>query len=477
MKKRFMPTVAAFVILLGLLVYANYYETEEILLPGVQKPVSMLECSEDAIRSITWKNTSEAELKLTFSNGESRIVAPAEYRSDEDEATGLLKHFAQLRSELIIAENATDTSAFGITASSPVVIVETASKTTRLTLGDKTEVGGSYYMVRQDDPRVFMVPGYISGSFAKQIGDLRDRRFFYEDFGQVVEISISSANQAIVLKQASATTDWLIESPVSLPADGVVVAQLLKNIHDLRVSRFVEDAPDDPAGYGFASPSLKIAIVNKEGREFVLEAGEMSGVDTYVRVGGSAAIHAADTTAVGNLRFDTDDLREKLLPVPPLAEITTITLADATGSLRLEQKASAWMLGVQKITAGDVHEFVNALATARVNSFERTRDAARLAGYGLQAEEKCRLIEIKGSSASLRLLLGNRKGATLSLLAGDELVDISAELDEAFTTFINRLRRPVETGETVMGEPASDNQSQADIASESSAKNEVNGTP
>ena len=156
-----------FIVLALLLVYANYFETEEKLPPGVQKPVSILGCSDKDIVSLTWRNGAEAELKVKYGKEGSRIVSPADYPVDHGEAEGLLKHFSELRSELISVENATDTAPYGIDASSPVVLVETATQTVQLTLGAKTEVGGSYYLVRQGDPRVFMVPGYIKGSFAR----------------------------------------------------------------------------------------------------------------------------------------------------------------------------------------------------------------------------------------------------------------------------------------------------------------------
>ncbi|MDD3148600.1 MAG: DUF4340 domain-containing protein, partial [Candidatus Riflebacteria bacterium] len=248
MKKRFMPTLIAFIVLAFLLVYANYYETDEILPPGVQKPLSILNCSASDIRSITWKKPGEADLKVVFTASESKIVSPAEFRTDDNEAQGLLKHFSELKSELVIAENATDTTAYGINENSPVVVIETSSQTSHLTLGFKTEVGGSYYLKNQADPRVFMVPGYISGSFARRLEDLRDRRFFVDDFGQVVEISMSINGQPLHLKQSESMTEWRIESPVSLPADGVAVAQLLQNMLNLRVSRFVEDRSEDPEG-------------------------------------------------------------------------------------------------------------------------------------------------------------------------------------------------------------------------------------
>ncbi len=454
MIKRLMPTIGAFIALIVLLVYANYYETDEILLPGVQKPLSMLDCGENDIRSLTWKSDSESELKIVYNAGGSQIVSPGEYRSDKNEAEGLLKHFAELKSELIIAENATDSRPFGIDASAPVVLIETATRTLALTLGSKTEVGGSYYLARQGDPRIYMVPGYIKGAFNKQLADLRDRQFFNEDFGQVVSFIISTGSDTICLKQAESLSEWKIESPVSLSADGEVVAAFLQNVRNLRVSRFVEDRPEDPAGYGFASPNLKIVINNREGRQFVVEVGEMSGVDTYVRAGDLVAIHAAATADINDLRLAVKDLREKHLQVPVLEDLTEISVSDATGSITLEKKQSGWMIGVQKIADTDVKDFINALGRARINDFVDADQPEKKKDYGIDVIERCRSVELTAGPETIHFWLGNRKGASLIIKTDNEVADISAELDDAFVEFLNRLRRPSEEGKSVVsGDP------------------------
>lgn len=446
-KKRFLPTLGAFIVLALLLVYANYFETEEKLPPGVQKPVPILGCSDKDIVALTWKNGNEAELKVKYGKEGSRIISPADYPTDQGEAEGLLKHFSELKSELIIAENATDTTPYGIDASSPVVLVETATQTAQLTLGSKTEVGGSYYLVRQGDPRVFMVPGYIKGSFAKSLADLRDKRLFSEEFGQVNRLVIEDADGRVELRQNESLSGWEIVAPASYPADGVAVAQLLENLRNLKVSRFVEDKPEDAVGYGFAPYRAKILVANRDNREFAIETGEMSGVDSYVRVSGSVAVHAVLTSELHGVLVDLNGLREKHLDVPTLESLKEIRVADASGSLTLECKENGWMLGAQKIADSDVKDFVNSLGRTRVNSFAKPEN---LEEYGLKDSEKARSIELVSDRDNLKILVGTRKGASLSLLMHDELIDINAEADEAFNQFMHRLRRSPEDVKNVV---------------------------
>lgn len=451
MKKRFAPTLVAFVTLALLLVYANYYETDEILAPGTQKPLPVLNFKTDDIRSISWKTGDHLELKIVYADGFCKITVPAEFRCDASEADGLLKHFVELKSELIVAENATDTASFGIDADAPVVVIETATETTELKLGMKSAVGNSYYLVKSGDPRVFMVPAYIKGSFSRTLEDIRDRQLFTEDFGQVAAITLESQDGKIELRQNESLSDWRIESPVSLPADGVVIAELLQNLRNIRISRFVEDQPETIEIYGLNRPSLKIQVIAGESREFEFEAGEMSGVETFVRASGSQAVHAVQTSIINDLRLRLTDLREKFLQIPALADITEMTVTDATGSITIEKKDTGWMVGVQKIEDNIIKDFINSLGRSRVNSFE---NAEKLEDYGLNDREKCRSIELRTDSEKINVWLGMRKGASLSLLVKNELVDISAELDDAFVAFMRRLRRSPEEVKVLVAEPS-----------------------
>ena len=451
MKKRFLPTLGAFIALVLLLVYANYFEVEEKLPPGVQKPVPIIGCTDKDIVSLTWKNGGEAELKVKYGKEGSRIISPADYPADQGEAEGLLKHFSELKSELIIAGNATDTAPYGINASSPVVLVETATQTVQLLLGSKTEVGGSYYLVRQGDPRVFMVPGYIKGSFAKSLADLRDKRLFTEEFGQVSRIVIEDAEGKVELRQNESLSGWEIVAPAPYTADGVAVAQLLENLRNLKISRFVEDKPEDAAGYGFSPYRARILVANSYNREFAIETGEMSGVETYVRVAGSEPVNAVLTGELHGVMVDLNGLREKHLDIPSLDSLKEMTVADASGSITLERKESGWLVGARKIADSDVKDFVGSLGRTRVNSFASPEN---LEEYGLKDAGKTGNIELVSNNGKVKILVGDRKGASLSLLMHDELIDINAEADDAFRLFMHRLRRsPEEVRNVVIETP------------------------
>ncbi|OGK10998.1 MAG: hypothetical protein A2W80_01285 [Candidatus Riflebacteria bacterium GWC2_50_8] len=465
MIKRFIPTAVALLILLTLLVYANYFETSDILQPGAQKPEPILGCSAGEITAITWKRPGDESIKLVIASESSKLVLPGELASDKNEADGLLRHFAELKYEMVVAENASDTSGYGIDSDSPTVIIEAGNRSWEIYLGSKSEIGGSYYLAKKDDPRVFIVPGYIRGDFAKSLDDLRDRRWFAEDFGQVDRINITTPESAVELRLGESFSEWFVDQPASYSADGVAVAEIIERLRNLKISRFVDDNPAENEDYGFADPGLVITLSNREGRVFSLETGETAGTETYVRRPGIKPIHASLNSELNELKRNANDLREKYLVMPRHDHISELTVADASASITIERKENQWLIGDQVVADADIKAFLSALGQSRIFSFGKLE---KLEEHGLHVKEKCRYIDIKDPDQPLTLWLGVKQGINLSVMDRKELMLISAEVDDALKLLMRRIRS--EQQKTVIV-PQNATATESSGARESSQKN------
>ena len=165
MKKKFIPTIIAFVIFVILAIYSNYNEVDEILKPGEVKSVSILGFNEDSIKSISFGKNGKFDIKVELSSPTSRIVEPSQYPCDDAESYGVARHFVELKSEYMFENIATDSTQYGIGTDSPSIKFETATQTVELTLGNQIPTGNSLYLFKKNDPHIYIVPAYIKGSF------------------------------------------------------------------------------------------------------------------------------------------------------------------------------------------------------------------------------------------------------------------------------------------------------------------------
>lgn len=435
MKKRFIPTIIALVVLILLVVYANEYETEEILEPGEVKPVSIMGCSENDIKAISFGNNNTYNIKIIFDNETSKIVVPSEYACDYAEAFGIARQFAELESEHYFSGNATDTSVYGFSKNAPMVKLETASGAVELTLGSKVAIGNSFYLKKDNDSLVYIVPAHIKGSFYKALEDLRDRALYSEDFGKVTEITYKSASDSFKLILDSKNSEWMI-ADTKYSADNLETANLINNMRNLRISSFVDSTDVNSEEFEINVPTLHITMTNENGKVYELKAGALKGTETFVTVDGNI-VQKTNTTKLNELRISFNDIRDKYLDMLPLSEISEIEVKDATGTVKIQKIKNAWLIDDIKISEADVKDFVNSLARAKIIEYT-TKDFAKEAG--LADESNCPYIIIKGNDKANKYLIGDTKGASTFIMNEEELIQINSELETSFKKFMYRIR-------------------------------------
>jgi hypothetical protein len=438
MKKRLQPTLIAFIILIILLVYANYYEVDEILPPGMEKPQQIIPFPAEKIDLIAWQKSSSEALKVVRKNAVFKIVEPGEFEVEPLELDGITRHFAELKSEMVVAENATDTSAFGIDENSPRVKLAAGPDSVELFLGSKSPVGGSFYLSRDDRKTVFLVPGYIRGDFFKTIQDLRKRAVFADSFGNVMRIEISEGVQKLVLEKRDAI-EWFLVEPEDTPADAEAIAGLIQALQTLKISRFVQDNPEKPEEWGFASPPFKISMINNSGQEFSIETGEFAGTETYFRRNEEKAIHAILNSDLQNLKKSFNDLRSKSLPDLQPSKITQIELKEATSTFLLELKDQNWVCNGKVVEKPLIESFFSFYEGARVAMFiEET--AEQLNKNGLANLPACDSFSISYDGDARQFVMGSVEGINLALLHAGEILVVKSDLQSSFKKLLKSLR-------------------------------------
>ena len=435
MKKRFIPTIIAIILLVVLGLYANKYEVDEIKTPEEEKAVDILDFYDSDIKYISFGKGGNYNIKIELASPSAKILVPTPYRCDNAEAYGIARHFAELKSEYLFTENATDTSQFGITSESPSVKIETATKTVELTLGSKVPVSTSLYLKKKDDPSIYIVPAHIKGSFEKTLEDLRDRALYYEDFGNCEHIDYTCGTQTFSLAYNKNDMEWVIEN-TKYYADNVQIANLINNMRNLRISKFEDGNILNEDKYSFLIPSLKISVKNDKGKTYELKAANIQGSDIFVS-SNNTIVQLANNRKVDELRLTLNDVRSKFLDLIPFTKVNEVEATDATGTVKVVKKDNKWLYGETNIKEQDVKDLLNAMSRSKVNEYSEKQN---LDVVGLDNIEKCSKITLKSEDKVLNFWLGEVKGSALFMMNEEEVIQISSELSDGFKKFILRVR-------------------------------------
>lgn len=173
--------------------------------------------------------------------------------------------------------------------------------------------------------------------------------------GTAVPWSAFSVSNATCAVRAERSSDgrWNLVGADAAPAASAVVSLVLDTVANARVldrvtARQRASRELSAADFGFGPPRASVRLERTGAAPVLVEfGGETPGGDAvFVRVDGSADYYAVDRAALDALPASADELRDRILFVPPGREIVSLSIRDRErGEIRLEAGAGGrWSL-------------------------------------------------------------------------------------------------------------------------------------
>lgn len=434
-KKQLLPTFIAVIVLIILAVYANYYETDDLLMPGTTAPEKLVNADFDEIRSVEFLSGESKGLKMIKEKGETaRISSPKDYLADPTLSGKILSSLANLESVFLIATDTNNAYVYGFNASSTIISVVTDNETSELTIGDKMPVGNAYYMIKSGINKIYAVAGRIKDVFDVKLDDLRDKKFFEEYLDNIISLDYINKDLNATLTSLD-SNNWNLNTPIKYKASSPKVLTLIDNMQNLKIVRFIEDEANDLSLYGLDKPTLKIKIKNKEGKERTLKAGFNQGDEVYICADNNT-VHAASKSDVDAIRLSLNDLRDKHLDIPSITNIKEISVNDASGTINLVCNNDKWKIGEDFVDNEKVKSFIKELSEILVERYEELNELDKK-GFGNY--DICPFIEIKTNDTINKIYIGSKLSYTW-LSNKKETILVSSSINDKFKTFINAMR-------------------------------------
>ncbi len=179
-------------------------------------------------------------------DGRWEVVSPLHARADATALDAIVYALANMPREGRI-DGDRPLSGFGLEAGAQTIRFEVGGETRGLRIGGSTPVGGHRYVARLGDDEVAFVASYRVNAFNRNLADLRDRRIFQFEAGDVRTLRVSwpSGRAGEELEVALARDDagaWHLGFPLVGPGDQEVVRSLLANLAYLRADGFVDES-------------------------------------------------------------------------------------------------------------------------------------------------------------------------------------------------------------------------------------------
>ncbi|MBW2424898.1 MAG: DUF4340 domain-containing protein [Deltaproteobacteria bacterium] len=209
------------------------------------------------VGAVSFVTMDGIEARFERREGRWEVVRPVSGRADASALDAIVGALANLPREGEV-DSPGELEEFGLGSDAQRIYFEVEGEAKGLRIGRSTPVGGHRYVARLADDEVAYVASYRLNAFNRNLLDLRDRRVFRFDAGEVVGLRIAWPQGVVELLRDDAGS-WQMLVPAAERADDERVRELLSDLSFLRVQSFL-DAPEPDEAVAAASRERAIEI-------------------------------------------------------------------------------------------------------------------------------------------------------------------------------------------------------------------------
>ena len=306
-------TIALIVVLGGLGAYIYFVTWKAPAEPAskLEKVFAGLEA--DKVQEMQVKSEKGDVTTLKKESNAWQIVAPVMAKADEAEAAAVANALGQLEMTRVIDENPTDLKDYGLVM--PRIAIEfkaTGDKDARrLFIGDKSPTGADLFAKRNDEKKIFLVPGFQETTFNKSTFDLRDKIVLKIERDKIDAVEVKAGDKTVQL--AKEKEEWKLTQPVQVRADYGAVEGLIGKLQTAAMKSIVADSatPADLKKYGLDKPAVTVDVKLGSARATLQLGGKAEANTVYARDASKPAIVTVDSMLADDLKKGADEYRRK----------------------------------------------------------------------------------------------------------------------------------------------------------------------
>lgn len=312
---RLRSTLVLLVILIGLGAYIYFVENK-------RSPSSEATTAKEKLFANVDSGKIE-EVKIRAANGEVttlkktgdtwQVVEPVVVGADPSEIAALTSNIASLEIQRVVEENASDLKPYGLAEPRVDVAFRHAGDKDyrRLYIGEKTATGGDLYAKLATDKKVFLVSGFLDGTFNRTTFDLRDKTVLKVDRDKVDAVEIQTPDHN--LRVAKVESDWKITEPYEARGDFSAVEGLVGQINTALMKSIAAQEASDLKQYGLDKPKATVTLGAGSAKATLLVGDSAASGDVYARDTSRAMVFTIDAALADGVKKGPDEFRQKSL--------------------------------------------------------------------------------------------------------------------------------------------------------------------
>lgn len=279
-----------------------------------------------------------------------RMLKPVNVPADQNATNSLVNHFELLTIEAELPESALGDNQYGLKEPQAICIVHTQhNKKFTLRLGGKAADSSYCYAILEGRASPVVITSSLLDDVQKNTDAYRDRNVTKLDSNSVVRLSLLHDNKSVVCMR-SGIDEWEILEPIHTIGDLSAIENLLKTLNAINAKRFVDDTPQNLAGYGLETPTLRLEATSQDGAaplKLIIGTKEESNGNSYAKCSRIPSVFTLQESDVVQLKKTLTDLRSKNVFPVQQDTIERIALNHSTSRIELERVTTPSRQGSQ----------------------------------------------------------------------------------------------------------------------------------
>ena len=235
-------------------------------------------------------------------------------------------------------------------------------------------------------------------------------KVFTSDAAKINQLQVKTPTGEVTGLRKGTNDTWTIVQPVEAPADRNGVSDIVTNLANLEEQREVDPNAADLKPYGLADPRVDVTFHlegEKEPKRILLGDKTPGGTGVYAKLPAGNRVFLVEASLDTTLNKSTFDFRDKTALAFDEGKVTSLELASAAQTIRLEKTGEDWKL-VKPIQAPadfvSVNGLLGQLQSAQMTALkDRPEDLKDLKQYGLDKPQIVATIGMGASSVKFEL--------------------------------------------------------------------------
>ncbi len=341
-------------IVLGVLIGTYYFVNNRPPEEGEpsNEKIELSKFDKEKIVKMTLK-TKDGTLTLEKAGDEWEVDYPHKIELKKSAIDDIAYSFASLYAEQVVDEAPKDLNEYGLKDPQSVAECELDNGEKRtFYLGDKTPVGNTYYLMVEDDPKVYAVWMNHGEHFTYTLSDIRERKLTEIDMMNFSYLKMAKKDgRPIEIKRNEEQTEeeasfglglWKMTMPYNQPmgVDSDRITKMLDSIPSFTIKDFIDDAPQDLEKYGLSEPEAEFIVKDDENALHIYIGKEHDDKTVYFKTADSDSVYTIEKDKLEFLDIDPFQLVDKFAFIVYIDDVDKIIVEGGgkTHTLTLTRK-------------------------------------------------------------------------------------------------------------------------------------------